>query len=294
MIEYLLLAVSIIFGLGGTLTRKYFTNKVGSSYAYVFLFNAVSGLVAALFFLILNQFSSISSYSLWLGVLFGAVTIVQSVFFMLAIQAGPMSFTVVMVNFSTVITALLGALLWDEKIKILQIIGVALSVVSFVLAVEKKSEEKRASWKWLLYCVIAMLTTSAIGLLQKVHQTSVYKGELNGFLLVAFAFLSIVSLGAAFLFKKKEKVAFFEKENASKYWLLLVIMLITGLFVAVPNELNAYLAGVIDSVIFFPLVNGGNLILSTLSALIVFKEKLTEKQWVGVIVGIASFFCLCL
>lgn len=86
---------------------------------------------------------------------------------------------------------------------------------------------------------------------------------------------------------------FFEKKEDFKPWLLMVVMLITGLFVAVPNKLNAYLAGVIDAVVFFPLVNGGNLILSTLSALIIFKEKLTKKQWFGVAFGLASFACLC-
>lgn len=291
--EYFWLTISIFFGLGCTVTKKYFTNKVGSSYAYVFLFNAVSGIVATAFFLILNGFSGFSAYSVWMGLLFGLITVVQSVFFMLAFQTGPMSFTVVMVNFSTVITAILGAFLWEEDIKLLQVVGVALSVVSFVLAVEKKGDEKRATWIWLLYCVIAMLTTSGIGLMQKIHQTSAYKHELDGFLLVAFAFLSLVSIAGAFLFKKKDKVVFFEKKEDSNPWLLLAVMLITGLFVAVPNKLNAYLAGVIDAVVFFPLVNGGNLILSTLSALIIFKEKLTKKQWFGVAFGIASFACLC-
>ena len=45
--------------------------------------------------------------------------------------------------------------------------------------------------------------------------------------------------------------------------------------------------------IFFPIVNGGHLILTTLSALVLFKEKLTVRQWIGIAVGIVSVVLLC-
>jgi drug/metabolite transporter (DMT)-like permease len=49
-----------------------------------------------------------------------------------------------------------------------------------------------------------------------------------------------------------------------------------------------------DSAVFFPLVNGGHLVLTTLSAVVFFREKLTVKQWIGVGVGILSVLCLCI
>ena len=55
----------------------------------------------------------------------------------------------------------------------------------------------------------------------------------------------------------------------------------------------SYLSGVIDSVIFFPVVNGGGLVLTTLASLLIFKERLRGKQWIGILLGIASVLCLC-
>ena len=258
------------------------------------MYNALSGVVATIFFLCFNGFSAISSYSLWLGIVFGMLTVMQVVGMMIAFQTGPMSFTVVIVNFSTVITALSGVMFWDEKIKLLQIFGVVLSLISFVFAVEKKAAEKQASFKWLIFCLLAMLSTGSIGLLQKVHQTSIYKGEADGFLLVSFICLTITSFACMEVLKRKEKVTLLPQEAKTQTWLLIIIMLITGVFIAVPNKLNLYLSGIIDAVIFFPLVNGGNLLLSTLVAFVAFKEKLSKKQWVGLLLGISSFACLCI
>ena len=74
---------------------------------------------------------------------------------------------------------------------------------------------------------------------------------------------------------------------------MLAIMIVSGVCVAVNNKFNLYLSGVMDSAVFFPIVNGGGLVLATLSAVILFKEKLSTKQWIGVILGITSVVFLC-
>lgn len=48
-----------------------------------------------------------------------------------------------------------------------------------------------------------------------------------------------------------------------------------------------------DSAIFFPIVNGGGLVLTTLAAVLLFKERLSVKQWMGVAFGIISVVFLC-
>ena len=86
-----------------------------------------------------------------------------------------------------------------------------------------------------------------------------------------------------------------EKRNKSTklIWLLIGIMVINGACVAVNNKFNLYLSGVMDSAIFFPIVNGGGLVLTTLAAVLLFKERLSVKQWIGVAFGIISVVFLC-
>ena len=58
------------------------------------------------------------------------------------------------------------------------------------------------------------------------------------------------------------------------------------------NKLNLYLSGVIDSMLFFPLVNGGNIILTTIMSFAVFHEKLSKRQWGGMLVGMIAVLFL--
>lgn len=74
---------------------------------------------------------------------------------------------------------------------------------------------------------------------------------------------------------------------------LIGCMLLNGICFAVLNRLNLYLSGVVDSAVFFPIVNGGSLILTMIAAIVVFRERLTRKQWIGIVLGVLAVFFLC-
>jgi drug/metabolite transporter (DMT)-like permease len=46
--------------------------------------------------------------------------------------------------------------------------------------------------------------------------------------------------------------------------------------------------------IFFPIVNGGLIFLTTIAAVIFFREKLRPRQWVGLALGIAMLAIIAL
>ena len=211
-----------------------------------------------------------------------------------ALRSGPMSFTMVICSCSTIFTALSGFFFFSEQIGVFQLIGILFMVGSFIFATEKKDGEKGGGFKWLLFCALAFCCSAAIGFMQKTHQASVaHKEEINTFLILSFIVSFIFSLVLALVTMKKEKQPLFEKKNGKIYWFVLIIMIASGICVAANHKLNLGLSGQIDSAIFFPIVNGGNLVLTMLSALIFFKEKLTKKQWVGLVFGIASVIFLC-
>ena len=128
-------------------------------------------------------------------------------------KIGPFGYTTVIVSLSTAITALSGAIFWHESLNAFKVIGIVLMLGCFALAVDTDNKDgKKANWTWFLFCIITLLTCAGIGLLQKVHQTSEYKNELMGFLIVAFVTSSIISLGGYFVFRKKEN-AIAKKNN---------------------------------------------------------------------------------
>lgn len=280
------------FLLGGII-RKYYMAKGNGSTSSVFLFNAVGSAVSALVLFFWGGVKSISIFTLVMGVLFGVVVAVQAITNLKALELGPMSYTQTIISCSTLISALSGAMFFGEKLAWAHVLGMALMLVSFALAVDSKGEQKKATFRWLLFCLASFLTSGAIGIMQKTHQSSEYKGEINEFLVISFIISFIFSIAVVIFAKKNDGKT--EKTSSGKKMLLLLIafMVLNGVCVAVNHKLNLYLSGVMDSAVFFPIVNGGGLVTTTLAAVVIFREKLSLKQWIGVVVGIASVIFLC-
>lgn len=288
----LTLITSLLAALIGNVCRKYYTDKLLATVSGGFLFNAVGCITAAVILLCLGGFGDASVFTILLGLLFGAVTAFQGITNILAFGCGPMSYTSVIISFSTLISALSGLMFFGESMGWAQIVGIVLMLGSFVLAAKKGSEEeKKANLKWFLLCLAAFAATGGIGIMQKVHQSSQYSSELNAFLVIAF--ISSAIFCALFAVILNQKTNTVKKHNSKHIWLMLGIMLVSGVCVAINNKFNLYLSGIMDSAVFFPIVNGGGLVLTTLAAVWLFKEKLSKKQWVGIVLGILSVVFLC-
>ena len=292
----LTLILSLAAALGGSIAKKYYTDKEPTGLSGGFVFNAVACLTAAVILLCWGGFGASSVFTIVLGVAFGAVTALQGITNIAALQVGPMSYTSVIISFSTLLSALSGVMFFDESLGWAQIVGMVLMLASFVLAAKSDGDEKKVNLKWLFLCLIAFVATGGIGVMQKVHQSSEYRDELNAFLIIAFVSSAVLCAFFAALMKRRESRFADEKEKKNgkrQVWLLLGIMIASGACVAVNNKFNLYLSGVMDSAVFFPIVNGGGLVLTTLAAVLLFKEKLSTKQWIGVVLGIASVVFLC-
>ena len=300
MNDWIQLIISMSAALAVGLFRKAFAGKGGDSTLSRHIFNAGVSLIAAIVLLAWSGFSfaSVSLFTIILGIAFGLVVAIQHIANLRAIAIGPLSYTTVIVSLSTLIPALSGAIIWGEKLSFIQIAGIALLVVCLVLSVDKDTGGKKASVKWLLFCGIAFLFCGLIGVMQKWHQTSAYASEINAFLVISFAasFLYSVISAAVTVVSGKESTAALPSAKIIKEAfmpIMLFMMLVCGAGSAINHKLNLYLSGVIPSAVFFPLVNGGNLILITICAVIFFKERLSIKQWIGLFVGIVSVILLC-
>ena len=126
--------------------------------------------------------------------------------------------------------------------------------------------------------------------MQKVLGYSDYSQEQNGFLLVAMAVSALFALGS-FLYRRygKGEVPTLKLLSAAT-----PAAAINGVCMVVCNVVNLYLAAVMPSILFFPLFNGGALLLLTAVAFLVFRERLNRVQTVGFLIGVAAVFLLCL
>jgi len=288
---FILLLLSFASCLVGETVRNDYCKRVVSGISGHFMYCAVTNLMCMGMLWALSGFpTQASGYTIGLGALFGVLSTLALVLNMKALEIGPFSYTTVLTSFSVVITALSGFFFWGEELNGFKIAGIALMLVSLVLSVKKEESERKTSLRWFLYVMLATVAFAAIGLLQKIHQSSEYQGELMMFLIISFAAGYVLSQALYMGYRKKETSA--TKPQIRK-WALWGILVISGICIAANNVLNTYLAGVMDSAVFYPLITGVGLILNILACLVIFREKLTRLQWVGVASGSLAAVLLC-
>ena len=280
---YLLLFVSVFIDSLKNTYYNYFGKNQLDTPRDSFLFNMVCCLGSIIFFVIIGAPFKISSYSMILSIVFAAVTVGAQYFSLLAMKLGSMSFSVLFTYVSMLIPTIFGVICYKNPVSLFQYAGLGLMIVTFVLSVDLKNDSQM-SVKWLFAALASFLAWGLVGVCQQIHQNSPHAGELQGFLMWSFIF-SAVMFALLFLAAGKDKT---EKCNFNIKSRDSIGATLTGVVIGAVNIINLYLSGKMNPVIFFPIVNGGVIVLSGIAALLFFKEKLTVKQAIGLVAGIAA------
>lgn len=248
-----------------------------------YLYNSISYIVCIPVFIVLAITGRISLFSFGIGLLYGIMTAISGGYLMLAYGAGPMHITILIVSSSMIIPAMSGVLFFGERFSIIKLIGIAFLLLFIYLSVNKTADKARNK-KWLLYCTAAFFASGMLGVFQKVHQNSLHKDETGAFLLAAFVCSFVYSVLMSKKYGTKIKIS----------GRICAFAAVGGICTFVNNYINLRLSGVLPSQIFFPIVNAGPMILSVIASVVLFKERITARQLVGIVGGIASLCCICL
>lgn len=299
MDTYILIIISITASLLYGLANKYAVKLLPQKQTTLFFVNTVSCFAIIITLLIWGGFGVVSGFTMLVAIIYGLCYMLNVIFLLKALNIGSWAYTTVLVSLSTLIPSISGWIFWGEPVLWGQIVGVILFVISFFLSVNfDKSDKSKVSLNWLIYVLISFVSVGLIGVLQKIHQTSIYAKEDNEFLIIAFAFSFVVS-GIILIVQclKSNKTNCKDnsgKKNTNKIYLLSIILLVgRGVFACVCNKLNLNLTALMDSAVLFPLLNGSNFVLTALLGVLLFKEKLSLKQWIGMLTGFISLLFIC-
>lgn len=281
--NYILLSVSMLSivlqnGLFNTVSKRKLKDKFDTFHYNLWLY-----LICFVLFAALSFGTKISLFSVLLGLLFGIVTMLSNFYKMTALSKGPMHITVLITTSSMIIPAMSGAIMFGESFSLGKALAILL-LIFFIYVSLKKDKDSRLNKKWIIYCILAFVFQGIIGIVQKIHQTSKHKDELLVFLAAAFLFSCIFSMFIAR--GAKEKLRFTKTEY--------IFAIICGICTFTMNYINLKLSGVLSTQLFFPLVNGGAIILTSIVSVVIFKEKMSKQQIIGLIGGLGSLILICL
>ena len=225
----------------------------------------------ALLIVNLVSFDGFSIYTLLLALIYGVLLLCAQWFYTIALARGKTAICATLYSFGFLIPTLSGAIFWDEKITVCGYLGILTIIpVLIISGMGKKSNDKKnSSLAYLPPVIVALICSGGLGVIQKIQQKSSYAMQTKTFVFLAFTFCFVVSL-LFFLALKRGDTKIAPKNLASGA--------LVGVFFATCNILNTYLAGRLDSAIFFPLLNIGSILLSLILGIIIYKERLTKKD----------------
>lgn len=277
--KYILMTISIMFSvMNACVLRKY--GKVNKKEYNPFLFNAGVSVVWVVIMLMMLFFSDdrISRGAVIYGAVYGAILFAFLFFKTQAMATGPVSLSTLIASCAFVIATGFGVVYAKESVSTMQVIGMILLLVSLVMCVNPQKSGEKLSVGWLCYCLGFFLAGGFVGILYRLFGASSSSKDVEVMLLTA----ATVSL---LLFAVTGVIAAKTKENIKPDKKVVIFMLLSGIASCAYIRMNLSLANVIPSVIFFPVSNGGMVILSTIIGQMVFKEKLNTLQLFGIAVG---------
>ena len=221
---------------------------------------------------------------LW-GCIYGITQALFILFKTAAMNSGPVSITTLIGNCSLVVSVVVCFILWEEPISLADMIGLALLMLGLTLATYKKSSGTFTK-KWAVLSLVFLVLGAGVGITFKGFSKSGGTAYTSDMMIVA-AFVMLISYTVICLFVggfALKPTSHAKKEKR----LFIILALVSGLLSCLYNRLNIYLSGALDGVIFFPSFNGGVVVLSTVVSMIIFKEKLSAKQLIGLLLGISG------
>lgn len=203
-------------------------------------------------------------------------------------QVSGVSVASVATKMSLAIPVIMGMLLYGERLSALQVVGIALALVAVYLASIKEKKiriDRKALVLPLLVFLGSGVIDTSIQYFEEVHLTDqeipVFSSMIFGFAaLTGFIFIGVKAVKTPLKINLKNMAG--------------------GIALGVPNYFSIYFliralrSDILSSAAIFTLNNVAIVMLSTLLGILLFKEKLTLKNWGGVALAILSIILVAL
>ncbi|MAO08671.1 MAG: hypothetical protein CL596_08170 [Alteromonas sp.] len=204
-------------------------------------------------------------------------------------QRSGLSVVSVATKMSVVVPILFGLLYYGESLGAIKLVGILLALVAVYLASVKTKSGLPIDRKNILYPAMVFLGSGVIDTsIKYLENTYVENNEVP--LFSSTVFFSAAVIGISILFIQKIRGVFiFQWKN-----------LLGGIALGVPNFFSIYFlvqalkSEVLESSGIFTVNNVGIVMFSTLLGIVLFKEKLLWKNWLGIVLAVISIYLVAL
>ena len=177
-----------------------------------------------------------------------------------------------------IVPCVIGHFFWSEKLSIWSAVGIILAIASIVLLKDSKAEKRNFDIMGILVGLVVFLTSGGVMIAQKLMGLYFVEQSVSAYNFYSFivAFLILCLFVRPQKRDKKDRKAVLLCAAGSAISLCVISLVMTKL------------AGNVPSVLLFPLFNGLGIIFVCIGSVFAFKEKLTAKKIIGLILGLVG------
>lgn len=219
----------------------------------------------------------------YFSMLMGLSLIVAFNLFAMSAQKAGVAITAISSRMSVAIPVSLGFLLFDDSSGLLKIAGIITGLMAFYLT-SKKDKSIRVNKSYIFLPILLFLAVGTNDSLMKVAQHFYITNDFVPFLATSFGFALVFGL-AVFAWKSKEKKQKIRFKN-------IVAGTILGLFNWYSTLFVLKGLDIFEVSLFMPVYNIGVVALASLTGFIIFREKLSRTNWVGIFLAIIAILLI--
>lgn len=292
MKDYIFLIIILLLRVPQNFSSKKTSGLVTNSQSY-FLYGTYSYILAGLIAFVMLLFDGMSGFSLpAVGISsLGAVSLAVSLFCSIeALKSGVMVLAAMAGSAGLLLPCIAGIFMFNEPMKPMQFIGIALLIFSGWLLIGY-SKEQTGSFtpRTLLLLIGSMLSNGSVMLAQKMFSKYLPDTSVSIFSFLTFGLIGIgmfIGLVPSLLSQSgRAKIAAVPKP-------VFLYGTISSIILLAINQLATLAGRNVPSAIMFPINDGGATIITAITAAIFFKEKLTVRSVCGLILGIGSLIVI--
>ena len=277
-----LLLITIILGVSlQDVTKKIYNKSTTLPGTYFFV--TLSAFAASIFFVVSSGKLDFNPEIIPYSILFAASYTAGVVGSVIAIAAGPLSLTSLIVSFSLMLPTLYGLIFLGDPISIGLFPGLALLAASLFL-INKRDKDVKINLKWIISVLFAFLGNGFCTISQKMQQVAFDGAYKNEFMIIALAITVLVCI--VMTLTKERHILKAQK------WSGYSLGLLCGALNGIVNLFVMILSGLMPVSLMFPIISAGGIVVIFIVSQVFYKEKLSKAQLVGFILGTISVVLL--
>ncbi len=283
---FIIMLMRVLQSLFSKKTALVMPDGVKPYISYMVLSNLFSALFAFAVIIPTLNFAGVNMQAIMIASVSGICLALSSLFTIKALMGGTIALSSIFATAGMIIPVIFGAILFNETLSIVQALAIIVLFFSICLIINsEKNTFKNFSIKTLWYLLGTLVTNGIVMFCQKLFGELQPDGNVSMFSLLTFLIPAIV-LGVVSVILNMKSTG---QDNTAKFPKSLVIYTaILSFAVFIIQQFVTLLTPIMSAAVLFTLVNGGATVIGAIVGAVAYKEKITAKSGMGIILAICA------